>query len=373
MTIIYVGPAATVPGGISSLQEKIVSHLPPNIRVAAISTCSAYTGYDRSYRLSVTQLVVFLRALVEVFYFAVMYRHAIFHVHLAKGGSTLRKGIVCVLLRALGCPYVVHAHADAAFHGWVPIAVKRTFWWGIEGASYVITLTQQWRDFYSSNLRIPLSKLLVLPNPAVLPAISSRRGGRNETNILFLGRIGERKGTFDLIQAFAALPDDIRASCHLTIAGDGDLNAALSLAERLNCSKQVSILGWVNRQKVEALLQEANVLALPSHMEGMAMALLEAMAAGLAIVTSSAGGTSEFLAADHDCIFVTPGDVRGITYALTRLARDPDLTERLGTEARTTATSFRIENYIAKLTFLYQEMASETPNRARIQTAFTSK
>lgn len=371
--VVYIGPAAAVPGGISSLQEKITSHLPPHINVTRVATCSAYTGYDNSYKFSIVQFFVFLRSLIAVSLFAVLHPRAIFHVHLAQGGSTLRKGTVCILLRLLGRTYVVHAHADAGFHRWVPTMVRRVLWWGIGGAQYVITLTQLWRDYYASKLEVPSFKLLVLPNPAVLPQFRSRRQDCERSKILFLGRVGERKGIFDLIQAMAALPADVRPLCHLTVAGDGDLNAASSLVERLGCFGQVSILGWVGRREVDLLLEESDILALPSYMEGMAMALLEAMAAGLAVVTSSAGGSDEFLTADRNCILVNPGDVQGIASVLARLARDPHLRERLGAEARTTAEHFSIDRYVAKLTCLYEDLANRTPESSRIQAEFASK
>src|SRR5665213_4261146 len=171
--VVDVGPAAAVPGGISSLQEKIISHLPPHIKATRVATCSAYTGYDQSYQFTIVQLFVFLRSLIVVSLLAVLHPHTIFHLHLAQGGSTLRKGMVCVLLRLLGRAYVVHAHADAAFHRGVPTRVRRVLWWGFGGAQYVITLTQLWRDYYISNLKVPSYKLLVLPNPAVLPQFRS--------------------------------------------------------------------------------------------------------------------------------------------------------------------------------------------------------
>jgi len=198
------------------------------------------------------------------------------------------------------------------------------------------------------------------------PDNAIRKVDTKRMNILFLGRVGERKGTFDLIRAMSLLPDDIRSRCYLSIAGDGDLAEANSLVNRLSCSDHVAVLGWVNREQVNKLLSEASVLALPSHMEGMSMAILEAMAAGLALVTSSSGGANEFLTADRNCLFVNPGDADAISRALAELARNSELRDRLGTEARQTAERFGIDLYIEKLTCLYEELASQLPRNERI-------
>ena len=76
------------------------------------------------------------------------------------------------------------------------------------------------------------------------------------------------------------------------------------------------------RLTVEKLLVESDVLLLPSYAEGMAMALIEGMSWGLPVVTTSAGGAGEFLEQGHNCILVTPGDIQGISDAISELARD---------------------------------------------------
>jgi glycosyltransferase involved in cell wall biosynthesis len=367
ITIVCVGPSAAVLGGVSALAEKIIAHLPPHIKVTRIGTYSAYTGYDQSYRISFLQPFVFLSSLIAVSFLAFLHPRAVFHVHLSQRGSTLRKGIVCILLRVIGSTFVVHAHADAAFHEQVPAAVRRVLMWGLGGAHYFITLTQQWRDFYVNNLGVPSDKLLVLPNPSILPPAISSYHATGATNILFLGRVGERKGTFDLIQALASLPKDLRQQCHLVLAGDGDLKHASSMVEELGCSDQVSVLGWVSRREVDRLLSESDVLALPSHMEGMALAVLEAMAWGIPVVTTSVGGSDEFLTPNHNCLLVKPGDIQGIACALAELIRDPQLRQRLGKEGRKTAECFSIDKYIVKLTRLYEELATGSSESDRIQ------
>jgi len=245
--------------------------------------------------------------------------------------------------------------------------------WGISGAQYVITLTQFWRDYYAEKLKVPLGKFLVLPNPANIPPSIPDRTRRKGLSLLFLGRVGERKGAFDLIRAFAALPNTVGQQCHLTLAGDGATDVASGLLAELGCSAQASVLGWVSGQDVDRLLAEADVLLLPSRGEGMAFAVLEGMAWGLAVVTSSVGGAAEFLEADHNCILVDPGDVPGITKAISDLARNPELRLRLGAEARNSAARFSIDRYIATLTGLYEDLAGGSSTSKPTSVAGTRK
>ena len=258
----------------------------------------------------------------------------------------------------------MHAHAAYTFHKWLPQRIRRTLLWGIGGAERVIVLTQFWYDHYSTNLDLSPSHLLLLPNPADMPDSIPERRHRPEVKLLFLGRIGKRKGAFDLIHAVASLPDGVRQMCHLTLAGDGDVEAARELSARLGCSELVSLSGWVGAADVDRLLAESDIFMLPSYAEGMAMSLIEAMSWGLAVVTSDVGGAGEFLKNRHNSILVKPGDVQGINSAICELAGDPTLRSRLGLAARETASRFSIEAYIATLANLYQELANDNGKSA---------
>ena len=263
------------------------------------------------------------------------------------------------MLRTLRCPYLVHSHtADTnPFFPWLPMVGRRLILWGICGADRVIVLTRFWHDYYCSILNLPPERVLLLPNPADLPKSIPDRSRRHSLRILFLGSIGVRKGAYDLIRAFGTLPEDVRAYCHLTLAGDGDADEAQTLAQELGCAKRVAIPGWIGKADAERLLADSDVLVLPSYAEGMAMALVEAMSWGLPVVTTSVGGAGEFLEQGQNCLLVSPGDVDGIRDAIANLARDSELRLRLGLAARDTISRFSIDAYISTLSALYEELA----------------
>jgi glycosyltransferase involved in cell wall biosynthesis len=364
--VVIVGPAASVQGGISRVIELISAHLPSHIDLQRIATFTKYTGYSGAACSEpgsrVGQALIYLLAFVQVFFLA-LGRRTVFHVHFASRGSILRKGIICVMLRSLRCQYAVHSHmADTKlFHDWVPLSCQGLLLWGISGAERVIVLTQFWHDHFSALLNVPPSQLLLLPNPADPPTSIPDRSTREGLRLLFLGRIGVRKGALDVIRALAVLPDEVRSRCHLTMAGDGDLDEARKLAVALGCSNQVSIPGWVGTTEVDRLLEESDVLLLPSYAEGMSMALVEAMSWGLSVVTTNAGGAGEFLDQGRNCILVAPGDVQGIGRALFDLARDPALRQNLGRAARETISRFSIANYMYVLSGVYEELAAGLP------------
>jgi glycosyltransferase involved in cell wall biosynthesis len=364
--VANVGPGLCVQGGISRVIALIGAHLPSHIGFRCISTFTRFTG-DRSATPSergsrLGQGWVFLLAFTQVLILA-LGRRTVFHVHFAGRGSLLRKGVICLLLRSLRCRYAVHSHAADTdlFQPWLPQSCRRTILWGLSGADRVIVLTRFWQDYYSSLLGLPAGRVVLLPNPADLPQSIPDRSRRQGLRILFLGRIGTRKGAFDLIRGLAALPEDVLSGCHLTMAGDGEIDEARTLAAQLGCLDRISFPGWTGPATVERLLVESDVLLLPSYAEGMAMALLEAMSWGLPVVTTGVGGAGEFLDHGRNCMLVTPGDIQGISHAIDELARNPARRERLGRAARETMNQFSIDNYILKLTEVYGELAGRPP------------
>ena len=360
--VASVGPALCVKGGISRVIELIGAHVPDHICVRFIATFNRYTGdkgatrAERGSRFG--QAFVFLLAFVQTLIRA-LGRGTIFHVHFSGRGSLLRKGIICVMLRSLRCRYLVHSHAADTnlFSQWLPMGCRRLILWGICGAGRVIVLTRFWHDYYSSILNVPAGRILLLPNPADLPKSIPTRSARRGLRVLFLGRIGVRKGAYDLIRAFAALPEDVGSRCRLTMAGDGDTDEVKTLARELGCANRVAIPGWIGKAEVEKLLVDSDVLVLPSYAEGMAMALVEAMSWGLSVVATSVGGAAEFLEQGANCLLVTPGDVCGITAAISALARDSAFRLQLGHAGRETISRFSIDSYVCTLTGVYEELA----------------
>ena len=110
---------------------------------------------------------------------------------------------------------------------------------------------------------------------------------------LYLGRLGQTKGTYDLVNAFAALPEAVRARARLVLAGDGDVEGMRKLAAP--SASRVRVLSWIDAHERDRLLAASDVFVLPSYAEGVPMSLLEAMAAGLPCITTPVGGIPDVL------------------------------------------------------------------------------
>ena len=136
-------------------------------------------------------------------------------------------------------------------------------------------------------------------------------------------RLTEVKNPVGLVEAFAVRVARNPAPARLVVAGDGPLREAVhSRVEQLGLGAQVLLLGA--RTDLERLYRCFDVFVLPSHSEGLPLALLEAMASGVQVVASAVGEIPTVLAGLPACL-VQPGDARSLSEALCSVTRNPQL------------------------------------------------
>ncbi len=291
------------------------------------------------------------------------------HLNVAGRGSTVRKVMLGLWAERLGLPTVVHLHdfdyaADLARRpDWQRRLVRRLF----GRARLCIALGERDRRLLIEELGVAPERAVVLHNAVPDPGPPPGRAGRaGPVRLLFLGHLSERKGTGELLEALAG--EALRARAwRLDLAGAGEVERFRVRAERLGLSDRCRFHGWIAPEAAAALLRAADILVLPSRAEGQAMALLEAMAHGLAIVATAVGANGEAVADGVEALLVPPGAVEPLEGALLRLIDDPALRLRLGAAARARfLEGFAIDRYAERLAALYaRALASAGPADGR--------
>ena len=254
------------------------------------------------------------------------------HIHAAMRGSFWRKGLFASMAQARGVPVLLHLHGSEMkqFYAGQKPRVQRMIRERLERATRVLVLSESWRSFIAQIA--PAAQVEVVPNYVRLPAevpVSARNG----REALFLGLVGDRKGVFDLIPAFADVART-RPDARLVIGGNGAVERARAAAEAAGIAGAVSLPGWIGGAQKEALLGRAGIYVLPSHNEGLPMSVLEAMARGLPVITTRVGGIPELVTDGVDGLLIDAGDQTALADALRRLFDDPALRERIGAAAR---------------------------------------
>jgi glycosyltransferase involved in cell wall biosynthesis/predicted Ser/Thr protein kinase len=180
-------------------------------------------------------------------------------------------------------------------------------------------------------------------------------GGDGHPLVLTPARLDPQKGHRVLFEAIPQIPD-----ATFLLAGEGPEREPLeALAAQLGIAERVRFLG--RREDVPELLGACDVFALPSLYEGSSLAVLEAMAAGIPIVSSAIGGTDELVEDDRSGLLVAPGDAGALAAALRRVIGNPALRESLAAGARERVEAgLTREQMAARVSGVYRELLGDT-------------
>ena len=200
------------------------------------------------------------------------------------------------------------------------------------------------------------ARITAIPNGVDLPKPSADASAEPRSAgpvVGMVGRLSWKKGYEFAIDAAGLVRDRI-PTARWDIVGDGPLRADLEArAAGDGLGEVVRFLG--QRSDVPDLMERFDCFVLSSVIEGMPNALLEAMALGRPVVTTSAGGSAEVVVDGVSGLVVPPRDARAIADAVTRVLRDPDLAARLGSAAEIRVRDhFGVEAMLSALDELYR-------------------
>ncbi|MBL1074071.1 glycosyltransferase [Nocardia sp. 2] len=309
---------------------------------------------------ALTKIAIAARALVVYLYQVLAHRPAVVHLHMSSYGSFVRKYVFELIARGLRIPVVLHLHGSdfRLFHDRGPRLLRAAIRDALRGAAVVVALGEPWAQALRG---ITAEARIIVVCNAVRLAEPVDQRTEQPVRVLFLGEIGERKGAFTLLDAWQRM---VRAAgdpaaARLLVAGDGAVEAARKRIADLGVESTVEIRGWVAAQQVPEVMRRAHVLVLPSHREGQPMAILEAMARGLCVVTCPVGGIPDLVG--EDCgVLVPPGEIEPLATALEQVVLDGALRARLGAAAwQRVRDEFDIDVVWRRFDRIYREVIDE--------------
>jgi glycosyltransferase involved in cell wall biosynthesis len=345
--VLMLGESLDRSGGIVSVQKLILSNISDQVEVDCIATLR-----DGS---TLHKIWVFIQAIATLLWKILTQEVDLVYIHVAERGSAFRQAVTATISWLFRKPVIMHSHS-ADFHlfyaNLLPI-VRFGLRWTFTRSAKFIVLSHSWKKYYVENLGFQLDRVIVLPNPVKFPVEIPIRIDADQVVFVFLGKIGDRKGAFDLIHAFSALPSKHNVS--LIIAGDGEVAKARELVTSLQLNQYVTVLDWVDEAKRNELLKNANAFVLPSYNEGLPMALLEAMSWGLPTISTPVGGIPELVIPNQNGLSIQPGDVQQLSAAMKSLIEDEVLRRFLGDAARESVRPFEVNKYCDQLATIFIE------------------
>lgn len=235
--------------------------------------------------------------------------------------------------------------------------------WLMRDTDAVVASAESVRDFYIKQVKADPSKVEVIYNAvdwAQLQATMSRDEMRGSVDVptdapllTIIARLTEQKGHRILLDALVR-PD--LAHARLLVVGDGPLRQALeSQAANLGLSPRVRFVGA--RRDLGNILAATDVFVMPSFWEGLPLAMVLAMGAGVPVVATRVAGIPEVVQDGVTGLLVPPGDAGELGAALSRVVNDDTTRVLLGQAARTfVGPRFGVDGYVRSVTALYDRL-----------------
>jgi len=253
------------------------------------------------------------------------------------------------LSRLTNIPYLLTAHL-----GDVPGTVpeKTDHWFRLiypftpqiwRGAAKVVAVSEYTRQMALKHYPVAIDVIHNGVNFAELPAWQA---GNGTPRLVFAGRFVEHKNPGDLLEALARLADQ---PWNCILPGDGELLEPLRVqARRAGLEARLHFPGWVTPEQVLGYFAQSDILILPSRSEGLSVVGVQALAMGLALVLSDAGGNPDLVRPGENGYLFAPGDVDRLTQSLRALLTTPSLLADFQAHSRQLAQAFALEKIIGQ-------------------------
>ncbi len=348
LAFVPMGPPYAGPEVSNSL---LLKECPYELKV--INTSYQKSNADKG-KLSLRGVYVWLSMLLKLILELIKFRADYFYYNLsATSLGALKDFIVISIARPFVGIIVAHMRGGhfRIFYDSANLLIKLLVRWYLVKCDRIIVQSEGLKSQFKG--LVPDSRLIVVPNPApdemfsITPNISGE-------NILFVGHLSKAKGWIDLLKV---LPDIFREfpECKVIAVGSkikDETNIKWVKNEDPDevFNEYINQNGFTDRfefyeniigdKKIE-VFKKASIFVLPSYSEGFSMAVLEAMALGLPIITTNVGALPEILHSEN--FIINPGDEESLREALRFLLKDPALRHRLSRINKQNAKRFSEE------------------------------
>lgn len=345
MKVLMIGPDRGVQGGISSVVNSYYNaNLNRKINLKYIGTVIDGNKFEKISR-AIKSYIDFKKSIHE---------YELIHVHMASRASFYRKSIFIRTANKYNKKIIIHMHG-AEFGKFYNDEcnenqkkyIKKIFSY----SDKVIALSNEWKMLLSNVC--DTNKIEVVYNAVNLP----ERINKNYTNksILFLGRLGKRKGVYDLLEVIPKLitkyPD-----IKFYLGGDGEISKVEKICKQKNIEKHVEILGWIGKNDKHKLLSDCSIYILPSYNEGMPMSILEAMSYANPVVSTYVGGIPEIITHNYNGLLFNAGDTEELFNCLDKILSNEEERNYMGDKAlETIKDNFDMIKNIEKLIDIYND------------------
>lgn len=291
------------------------------------------------FRIGLTLLlksIIWTMSHLLMFPFVLLFnRPDIVHIHTASYWSFWENTVYCLISRLLHKKVIVHIHGGL-FHRFyenntkfVRLLIRKV----LNVPDTIIVLSSRWRDSFMGI--IPEDRIVVLENFVDLSRFAHFNRELNLSddfiNVLFVGGVGAKaKGLYDVLQAIPIVVKEYDKITFSFVACGDTCRLGLTGNKKLY-SSHAKFLDYVSGGAKIKVFTTSDIFVLPSRGEGLPIAMLEAMAAGLPVIATPVGSIPEVIEEGKNGFLVEPGDYKSLAGKILILAKDKKLRRKMAT------------------------------------------
>lgn len=282
----------------------------------------------------------FMARYVQIIILVLFGNYKIAHLHTAERGSFWRKALLAKTMKWFGIKTVMHHHGAEfeEFYAKCSDSQKARIKNVLETVDVNIVLSKRLVGMIKD--KAPNAKVIVLYN--AVRTYEKNPYNPSARNILFLGRLGERKGTFDLLECIRRLDHKIVPEIKFYLCGDGVVDEVKKRIQKMNIEHRIAHVGWIDGEQKKDFMRNTMINVLPSYNEGLPMTILETMAYGIPNISTRIASIPEVVMDNENGFLIAPGDVKTLEERIFSLINDEKL------QAKFSESSYRlVRNYFS--------------------------
>lgn len=268
-------------------------------------------------------VLYFLIAYLKIFLKVVRRKVDIAYLHTAERGSFYRKAFLVHMLKLFGVKTVMHHHAAEFEEFYASLSdkkkkyVRRT----LEKNDLNVVLSKRLITMITD--KAPSSNVKVLYN--AVQTYSSKPYNDKARNILFLGRLGKRKGVYDLLEVIRKIDSFLPQDIVFNLCGDGEIEDVKRVISEYGIEHRIAHVGWIDGEQKKRILKETMLNVLPSYNEGLPMTILETMAYGIPNISTNIASIPEVIDHGKNGYLIEPGDKEKLAEYILLLCQEKEI------------------------------------------------
>ncbi len=299
--------------------------------------------------------ICFIKAYIRILFILLREKADLLHLHMSERGSFYRKACLVRLGRHFGIPVIIHHHGAEFEDFYEKLSARKKKYARniLESADCNLVLSALLKQKLLE--KAPNARAEVLHN--AVPAMDHPVDPGSGDRIIMLGCQGKRKGSYDLLDALAAIGQRLPPKITVWMCGDGDVDGVRAYSEKLGLSERVAHVGWIEGEEKDKCLERAMMHVLPSYREGLPMSVLETMGRGIPNICTAVASVPEVIRDGENGFLIRPGDVKLLGQRILEITENKELRGRLGQEGyRTVKRSFSMDACAMRLEGIYGDI-----------------